>query len=148
MNNQIYEGTEFWVKIDKKKYVEDGILEAIQEPTEVDATRKKVNRSGFEITYLSYLFDIFDKLGGQRYKVFKYIVENKSRENILIITQRELAEKTKTSTKTVNETLKFLKDINMISIRTGAIMLAPKVAHYGGIGTERYLLQKFEAFDE
>ena len=43
-----------------------------------------------EITYLTYLVDLFDKLGGKKYTVFKYILAHKSAENTLIITTREL----------------------------------------------------------
>lgn len=100
----------------------------------------------FEITYLAYLFDVFDQLGGQKYKVFKYIVENKSSENTLIITTRELAERCKVSTKTVSEALKLLRDKGLIATRTGAIMLLPKIAHRGRKGREQYLMHKFQEF--
>ena len=109
---------------------------------------KKVNRNGFEITYLTYLVDLFDKLGGKKYTVFKYIFAHKSAENTLIITTRELAEKTSTSTKTVVETLKLLEDSGLISRRTGAIMLLPKLAHRGSDRREAYLMQKFVEFDD
>ena len=64
------------------------------EPIIADEVVKKVNRNGFEITYLTYLVDLFDKLGGKKYTVFKYILAHKSAENTLIITTRELARKT------------------------------------------------------
>ena len=95
---------------------------------------------------MAYLFDVFDQLGGQKYKVFKYIVENKSSENTLIITTRELAEKCKVSTKTVSEALKLLRDKGLIATRTGAIMLLPKIAHRGRKGREQYLMHKFQEF--
>ena len=47
---------------------------------------------------------------GQKYKVFKYIVEHKSADNTLIITNRELAQRCDVSTKTITETLKLLKE--------------------------------------
>ena len=72
---------------------ETGEIRTVGEPVVADASITKCDRNGFEITYLAYLFDVFDQLGGQKYKVFKYIVEHKSADNTLIITNRELAKK-------------------------------------------------------
>lgn len=116
------------------------------EVAEFDKITKKVPRQGFEITYLSYFFDLFDQLGGKKYKVFKYIIENKSSENTLIITTEELAKKCKVGRNTVNETLKLLTKANLITRRTGAIMLNPKLSHRGKDTKEKYLLTKFETF--
>ena len=67
----------------------------------------------------------------------------------MIITTRELAEKTKTSLPTVSATLKLLlKESNLIQQRTGAIMLNPKLAHRGKDTKEKYLLTKFDMFEE
>ena len=119
------------MRIDAQAFQEHGEVKITGEPIIADEVVKKVNRNGFEITYLTYLVDLFDKLGGKKYTVFKYILAHKSAENTLIITTRELAEKTSTSTKTVVETLKLLEDSGLISRRTGAIMLLPKLAHRG-----------------
>ena len=117
---------------------------------EVDETLKNIseNRNGFEITYLSYLIDLFDELGWKKYLVFKYIIKNKNSENQLLITTKELSQKTGVSEPTVIATLKLLKNANLIQTRTGAIMLNPKIAHRGKDTKERYLLQKFVAFEE
>ena len=118
----------------------------ISDPILADASITKCDRNGFEITYLAYLFDVFDQLGGQKYKVFKYIVEHKSSDNTLIITNRELAAKCDVSTKTISETLKLLKEKGLIATRTGAIMVLPKIAHRGKVGREQFLMHKFQEF--
>ena len=100
---------EMWVQVDPQKLQETGEIRTIGEPVVADASITKCDRNGFEITYLAYLFDVFDQLGGQKYKVFKYIVEHKSADNTLIITNRELAQRCDVSTKTITETLKLLK---------------------------------------
>ena len=69
-------------------------------------------------------------------------------DNTLIITVRELAEKTGTSTRTVQDTLKLLREAGLIKCRTGAIMLVPKLAHRGSDRREAYLMQKFEVFSD
>lgn len=147
-NDTIYKGREAYVKIDAKALKETGEIKIISEPIEAEQIVKKVPRNGFEITYLAYFCDLFDKLGGKKYVVFKYIIENKNTENQLIITNRELAQKCNVGINTVTDTLKLLKEANLISVRTGAIMLLPKLAHRGGDKKEAYLMQKFESFEE
>ena len=133
-NSTIYQGTDVWVN------------QRTGETIEADQVIRKVPRNGFEITYLAYFMDLFDKLGGKKYVVFKYILSNKSAENTLIITNRELAEKTGTSLQTVSDTLKLLRESGLLTQRTGAIMLNPQLAHRGSERKEAYLLQKFVSF--
>lgn len=135
-NETLYEGRDIWVN------------QRTGETIEADQVIKKVPRNGFEITYLSYFMDLFDKLGGKKYVVFKYILNNKSSENTLIITNRELAEKCNVGINTVTDTLKLLKDSGLITQRTGAIMLHPRLAHRGSDRKEAYLIQKFVGFSE
>ena len=144
----IYQGQEAYVRVDSKALIESGEVKIIGNPIFADEVIKKVSRKGFEITYLAYFIDLFDKLGGKKYLVFKYIIEHKSTDNTLIITVRELAEKTGTSTRTVQDTLKLLKEAQLIKCRVGAIMLLPKLAHRGSNCREAYLMQKFEVFAE
>ena len=148
VNDTIYKGCEAYVKIDTDLLNDTGEIKIIGDPILADEVVTTVKRSGFEITYLAYFCDLFEQLGGRKYKVFKYIIENKNMENQLIITNRELAEKTKTSTKTVSETLKLLREKNLISTRIGSIMLLPKLAHRGSDKKEAYLMRKFESFME
>lgn len=54
-NQTIYQDKDIWIN------------KRTGEVIEVDQIIKKVHRNGFEITYLSYFFDLFDKLGGQKY---------------------------------------------------------------------------------
>lgn len=143
----LYQGKEAYVQLDIEALATTGEIKIVGDPFVADASITKVDRNGFEITYLAYLFDVFDQLGGQKYKVFKYIVEHKSSENTLIITNRELAAKCNVSTKTVSDALKLLRERGLIATRTGAIMLLPKIAHRGKKGREQYLMHKFQEFD-
>lgn len=144
----IYKGKEMWVQVDPQALQETGEIRTVGEPVVADASITKCDRNGFEITYLAYLFDVFDQLGGQKYKVFKYIMEHKSAENTLIISQRELAEKCGVGTQCVNSALKLLKEKGLIATRTGAIMVLPKIAHRGKAGREQFLMHKFEEFGD
>lgn len=142
-NDTLYRGVTRWLQVPNDYVAKNG-----ENVIDADDIVKKIPRNGFEITYLTYLFDLFDKLGGRKYQVLKYILQNKSTDNTLIITTRELAKKCNVSTKTVIETLHILRDANLIETRTGSIMLNPKIAHRGSDGTERYLLQKFAVFGD
>lgn len=142
----IYQGKEGYMQIDLPAYLETGELKLVGEPIIADTSITKCDRNGFEITYLAYLFDVFDQLGGQKYKVFKYIVEHKSSDNTLIITNRELAQKCNVSLKTAQDCIRLLKEKGLIATRTGAIMVLPKIAHKGTSNREQYLMHKFEEF--
>lgn len=142
-NETLYRGRSRWLQVPDNYEAKPG-----ENVIDTDDVIKKVERNGFEITYLSYFFDLFDQLAGKKYAVVKYILQNKSSDNTLIITNRELAKKCGVSPKTVVDTLKILRDAKLIVTRTGAIMINPKLAHRGKSGRERYLLQKFTVFTE
>lgn len=142
-SDTLYQGKTRWLRVPDDYVAKNG-----EEVIDTDEIIKKIPRNGFEITYLTYLFDLFDKLGGRKYQVLKYILQNKTTDNTLIITNRELAKKCEVSTKTVVDTLHLLRNAKLIETRTGAIMLNPKLAHRGSDGTERYLLQKFAIFKD
>lgn len=142
-NETLYRGRSKWLAVPDDYVPKEG-----ETVIESDNIIRKTPRNGFEITYLTYLFDLFDKLGGKKYTVLKYIMKNKNAENQLIITIRELANECNVSTKTVVEALNLLKEANLIETRTGAIMLNPRLAHRGGDAKERYLLQKFVTFND
>ena len=136
MNNILYKG---------KKSLQDTQTGEI---IEVDFLLKDIknSRSDFEITYLNSLFNLFDTLGGKKYAVIKYLIENRNHFNQLEITTRKLEEMTKISRKTIIETLALLKEANIINTKTGLIMLNPKLINKGSATNERYLLQKFTSF--
>lgn len=108
----------------------------------------KTGRNDFEITYLIYLLDLFDKLGGKKYQVLKYILNNRSYDNTLMITTRELAEKAGVSRSVVHEALKMLKEAGLIKTRIGGIMINAKLMNRGTAEKEAWLMHKFEIFDK
>ena len=108
----------------------------------------RVERKDFDIVYFSYLFDLFDKLGGKKFQVLKYILANKTNDNTLIITVRELAKASNTSTRTVNDTLKMLREAGIIKTRLGAIILNSRFTVRGSKAKEEWIFHKFEIFDK
>ena len=131
----IHKGIERWQNLDTGEIIE---------ATEVI---KKVERNGFMITYLSAIINLIDSLGNKKMQVVKYILKNMEKSNnTLIITSRELAEKSGTSLQTVTDTLKTLEDAGIIKRRTGAIMIHSDLIHRGSANKEKALLTRFEEF--
>lgn len=132
----LYQGQDEWVNTRTGQTVK------------ADQIITKTERQGFEITYLMYFFNLFNELGGQKYKVVEYILKNKDANNALIITQRELSKKAEVSINTVTEAIRILREAGLIETRTGAIMINPKLSHRGSNAKEQFLMHKFTTFDE
>lgn len=107
-----------------------------------------VERDKFDIIYLMRFADIFDLLGGVRYKILKYLLTHRSSENTLIITQRQLAKEVGCSLPSVTETLGKLKEANIIKTVTGAIIINPQVLVHGSKKKEDWIFTKFVSFDK
>ena len=127
---------------EQKIYIDEATGERVSAQTIV----KRLDRNGFEITYLAYLFELFDILGNKKMKVFNYILKHKNADNQLIITTRELAEKAGVALSTAHETIKILQEKGLIRCRTGSLMVIPKIAHRGSKNREENLMIKFREF--
>lgn len=132
-NEVLYKGISRWQNLDTGEIIE------------ADEAIKRTGRNGFMITYLTAIIQLIDNLGNKKMEVVKYILNNMEKStNTLIITTRELATKSKTSKQTVIETLKALEEAQIITRKTGAIMIHPKLIHRGNQGKEKYLLARFQ----
>ncbi|OOR04431.1 hypothetical protein BW897_32025 [Bacillus cereus] len=135
-NEIIYNGKSRWRNLDTGEIIE------------TDEVIKKTPRNGFMITYLTAIVQLIDSLGNKKMQVVKYILENMDKStNTLIITTRELTEKSKVSRQTVIDTLKTLEQAQIITRRIGAIMIHPSLVHRGKDTKEKYLLARFEDFN-
>ena len=114
------------------------------EEVKAETVVKKVDRSGFEITYIAYLCDLFEILGNQKMKVLKYLLENKTADNLVVDTIRSISEKSGVSLQTVHRTLVVLSEKGVISRKNGVIVIHPKVAHKGNYHKEKNIMIKFQ----
>jgi len=105
--------------------------------------RKVVGRSGFAITYAEEVLKMIDVLGNRKMAVVRYIMENMDSNNILIATIEEIAKELKMSKTTVTQALKILEKSEIVSRKTGVIMLSPRLIHKGREDRERALLVRF-----
>lgn len=128
-----------------KSNIDVWINQTTGEVIEATEITKKVGRNGFMITYLSTIIELLDTMGTKRMKVVKYILQNMDKSNnMLLITSRELSEKTETSLKTVTDALKILETHKIIARKVGVIMISPNLIHKGSENKERALLTRFE----
>lgn len=78
-------------------------------------------------------------------QIVKYILKNMSKsDNILLITNKELVEKTKVGINTVTDTLKTLEKANIIQRRTGAIMITLKLMNNKKAKGEAIMMTKYK----
>jgi hypothetical protein len=136
-----YTGTEMLYKVDREtgEFIEVG---------QADIFYKPISRTEpFMITYLAEIINLIDNLGNKKMQVVKYILNHMSKsDNILLITNRELAEKAKVGINTVTETLKTLEKANIIQRRTGAIMISPKLMNNKKAKGEAIMMTKYKQF--
>lgn len=116
----------------------------------MDEFEKKVGRTeNFMITYLPEMIALMDTLGNKKMKVVKYILKNMSKaDNTLVVTTVELAQKSGVSRQTVSDTLQILEEAKIISRRTGAIMISPRLMNNKSSSKEATMLIKFKSFNE
>jgi hypothetical protein len=136
-----YTGTSVWQKV-------DALTGEVTEERTVDEFERSVGRNErFMITYLAEIICLIDSLGNQKMKVVKFILQNMSKaDNLLLITTEELAKRTGVSKKTVIGTLKILDSAGIIHRRTGAIMVSPKLVNNKTSSGEATMMVKFRQF--
>ncbi|HDJ7633434.1 TPA: replication/maintenance protein RepL [Staphylococcus aureus] len=119
------------------------------EVIEVDKLYRKQTSGNFHKAYLIQLISMMDLIGGKKFQVVNYILDNiQWSNNTLIATVKELVEATNTSKQTVITTLKLLEEGNIIKRRTGALMLNPELLMRGNDQKQKYLLLEFGNFEQ
>ena len=126
-----YTGTSVWQKVDT-------LTGEILERQTVDEFERPVGRKDhFMITYLAEIISLIDALGNQKMKVVKYILQNMSKsENMLVITVQKLADKSGVS-----------DSAGIIQRRTGVIMVSPKLVNNKTAKGEATLMVKYHQFE-
>ncbi|CAC8560791.1 replication and maintenance protein [Staphylococcus aureus] len=119
------------------------------EVIEVDKLYRKQTSGNFHKAYLIQLISMMDLIGGKKFQVVNYILDNiQWSNNTLIATVKELVQATETSKQTVITTLKLLEEGNIIKRRTGALMLNPELLMRGDDQKQKYLLLEFGNFEQ
>lgn len=136
--------------IENKWYVEldpdalkNGNMVMVGKPINVAEQEQKTPRGGFEIAYMTALFDIFDKLGGKKYIVLKYLLAHKDGMNCINITNTQLAEACKVGRNTVVDTMRILTDAGLVTRKGTVIRFSPRAFIKGDAKKEAYIMRKF-----
>lgn len=100
--------------------------------------------ANFYKLWLGHILNSIDIIGNQKTRLAFWILDNLDSENQLIMTQRQIAEKTRMSTKTINLTIKALIDSNfLIKINIGAYRINPDILFKGGKSDRMNVLMKY-----
>ena len=138
-------GTSKKVKvIGTKKYVdnETGEIENFQV---VSVEDRDFN---FHKVWLESIVNSIDLIGNQKTKLAFWIIENLNKENQLVMTQRQIADKSGISLKTVSTTMKALLDSNFLrKINAGAYCVNPEVLFKGTRNGRLNVLFQYQALE-
>ena len=103
----------------------------------------------FHKIWLEHILTSIDIIGNQKTRLAFWIMNNLDKENRLIMTQRMIAEKTKTSTKTVTETLKALISSNFLQkVQSGVYRVNPNIVFKGGKNQRIDVLLQYRAIED
>ena len=88
----------------------------------------------FHKVWLQHLVNSLDSISNQKLRLAFWIIDNLNKENQLVMTQRQIADKSGMSLKTVQRTMKSLQEGNpafLVKINGGAYMVNPDVIWKG-----------------
>lgn len=86
----------------------------------------------FHKLWISHIINSLDLIGNQKVKLAFWIIENLNKENQLIMTYRQIAEKSGISLDTVRRTMTALIESNfLVKINNGAYQVNPDVIFKG-----------------
>ena len=108
----------------------------------------RYRRNNFAILYLMEFYCLLDELGNKKMQVVKFILENINYENVLTMTAKEITEKSGISDKTVRETLKKLEAANLITRKTGVIILNPHLLNRKNPQGEGNIMVKYRTIQK
>lgn len=102
--------------------------------------------ANFHKLWLGHIISTLDLIGNQKIKVLSFILENLNSENMLLMTLREIADKTEISYKTVADTFKALQESNFLKkVRSGTYQVNPDVIFKGGKDNRLNVLIKYRS---
>lgn len=106
----------------------------IIETTEIERKAKDIN---FHKIFIAHIIEALDSIGNQKIKLLTFLLANKNSDNLIIMTQREMAEKSQISLKTVSSTLRLLMDNNFIINKSPSVYVVNPNMIFKGSGQKR-----------
>lgn len=103
----------------------------------------------FEKVWIDSFLASLDLIGGKKFSVARWIIENRNKENQVIGTIRSIAEQTETSTKTVQEVINALMGCGfMRRIQSGVYMIDPNTIFKGSRNARMGVAQIYQSIPE
>lgn len=137
-----------YVEIDLDLLKETGEIKIVGSPIIAPTVTSKVPRGKFEITYTAELFNLLEKLGNKKIKVFSYLLDHKDGNNSINTSVRKLSNEIGVSNETVAQTLRMLKASGLL-VQNGSIyMFSPGLMVKGNQMREAYLMRKYEEISQ
>lgn len=131
--------------IGREQYInkETGLLEDFQV---VSVEDRDFN---FHKVWLESIINSMDLLGNQKTRLAFWIIQHLNKENQLVMTQRQISEKSGISLKTVSVTMKTLLDSNFLrKINGGAYCVNPDVLFKGSRNGRMNVLIQYNSLEQ
>lgn len=140
-----------YVRVDEGHYQRTGEVRMVGIPKDVDAImyeflQDDAPNTGFAIHRPDWFYKLIEKIGGKKGKVVICLLKKKGADNKVEVRIKDLVEWTGASTKTVMDTIKLLRDNNMLKTRTCMMMVNPGIEHRGDRKREAVLMRLYSEF--
>lgn len=137
-----------YVEIDLRLLKETGEIKIIGDPIEAPEITTRVPSGAFEITYTAELFNVMQKMGNAKIKVFSYILDHKDGNNCINTNVRKLAKEIGVSHQTISSTFKILQEQELIDRKGSVYMISPRLMVKGSQVREAFLMKRFVEMSE
>ena len=135
----------------KKKQKFIGIQECINQYTGETIPMQVINiedrNFNFHKIWLQHFANSIDGISNQKLKLTFWIIDNLNKENQLIMTQRQISEKSGISIKTVSRTMQALQNGDppfLVKINGGAYMVNPNIIWKGSHKNRMGIIYDYE----
>lgn len=119
--------------------------QATGEVVEMNVIESKSSDFNFEKIWFSHILQALDCLGSKKIKVVSWLLENKDNKNMIIATQRKIAESCHVSLQTVADVMRILISADVIRMeQQGVYMLSPDVVFKGDNRQRMNILIKYK----
>lgn len=139
-------------KIDEKIYLSTGEVVPVGEPKTWEEMYgedfEKMPNGGFGIHRLDWYCKMIEAIGGKRGVVASFFLKNKDTRNVYVGRVQDIAAETGLAVQTVTETIKAMRNADVLKSMTCAFMVNPGCEHKGNRQREAYLMKTYEKFGE
>lgn len=127
--------------VGKESYINQSTGE-INEMQVIEIEERDAN---FHKLWLGHILNSIDLIGNQKTKLAFWVLDNLDSNNLLTMTQRQIADKSGISYQTVSRTLKALIDSNFLQcVNQGVYRVNPDVLFKGGKNARMNVLYKYK----